>query len=229
MSNKREEIADKIRALRAKASNVASTEAEAAQAAAMIAKLLSRYDMTEDDVRDYDDDKAGAVQGATDEKMHPVLGACWSGICKLTETEAYKNLRGRLCFVGMEHDVEMALYLGEIITSAADRALKAGFPKATAHQKASFYAGFGAALKEKLVELAGQRQAAKTATGTAIVVRKDQLVRSFLSEAGLKLGKGKGRSTRADAAFYQAGRTVGGAMNLNRPLGTTSSTNQRLK
>lgn len=221
--NNRETIAEKIRALRAKASNVASTEAEAAQAAAMIAKLLAKYDLSEEDVKDYEGKDAEALQAETEDRMHPVLAYCWRGICELTETQAYKNRDGRLCFIGMEHEIEMALYLSEIISSACDRALKAGFPKASRVQRSSFIMGFGHALDTKLKELAKERQSAKTATGTAIVVRKGELVKDFMDRAGLNLTASRTRYTKADMGYFQAGATVGKALNLNRPLGSSGS------
>lgn len=215
---KREDIAEKIRALRAKASNVASTEAEAAQAAAMIAKLLAKHDMTEDDIREYQEPGTVAVQGSTEGRLHPTLRYCWQGITELTETEAYLDRNDVLQYIGMEHDVEMALYLSEIIVSASIRALKAGFPKASTVQRNSFFAGFGNALKDKLIELAKGRRAAKTSTGTAIVVVKNALVDQFKKEAGLSLAKTRSRGSRVDGAYYEAGKQVGARLNLNRPI-----------
>lgn len=215
----RKALVEKIRALRAKASNVASTEAEAKQAAAMVAKLLTRYDMTEQDLGDYDEGKAAAVQGEMLDAMPEVLKWSWAGIVALTETKAYLGANRRLCFIGMEPDVEMALYLSEIIESACARALKAGFKGADAMQRRSFQAGFGASVKEKLKELAEERKAAKTATGTAIVIRKGDLVSAFEKDAGLKLGRSsRGRGSKVDVEYFMAGKQVGRALNVSRPI-----------
>lgn len=215
----RKAIAEKVRALRAKAADVASTEAEAMQAAAMVAKLLARYDLSEQDVADYDPGKAAAVQGELADAMSVVLSCSWSGITALTETSAYLGANRRLCFIGMEPDVEMALYLSEVIEGACARAIKAGFKGANAKQRKSFQMGFGSSVKAKLMQLAEERKAAKTATGTAIVIRKGDLVKAFEAEAGLNLGRGRrSRASWVDARYYEAGRTVGKSLNVGRPL-----------
>lgn len=220
MTTKRESIAEKIRALRAKAVNIASTESEAAEAAAMIAKLLAKHDMTEDDIREYRQEGTEAVQASTEGRLHMTLRYCWCGVTALTETDAYVDRNGAMTFIGMEHDVEMALYLAEIIVSASVRAVAAGFPKATKLQRESFFMGFGSALEKRLHELAHDRKQAKTETGTAIVVVKGGLIETFKKEAGLALRTTRSRGRQADAGYVAAGKAVGGSMNLNRPLGS---------
>lgn len=220
-------IIEKIRNLRAKAADAAATEAEAEQAAAMAARLLAKYDINECDLQQTDSSNRGTVGAYQTHKnsLHVTLVYCAIGIAELTETKAYKT-GGRLNFVGTGPDVEMGLYLAEMIRGAADRAWKTyrintmqGARSASDmnRRRRSFLMGFGVRLNERLKELAEERKASR-GTGTDLVVVKDEIIKSVLEQAGIKLRAARARSSRVNSDSFGAGRAAGGQVNLNRPL-----------
>ncbi|MDO5647383.1 DUF2786 domain-containing protein [Paracoccus sp. (in: a-proteobacteria)] len=215
-----DKIAARIRALRAKANDSAASESEASTAAAMAARLLTQFDLTEADLSEYKTTAAGRQT----HRYHEALASCWAGIAALTETKPYKQGLD-IHFVGLPHDVEMALFLSSTITAAAKRSWDV-VRKATggaAKERQSYYWGFSSRLNERLKELAQQRHIAKTDTGTAITLRKSDLVAEWFKERGITLHKQRRGQRHADPNAYNAGRKVADGLNLNRPLGQTKN------
>lgn len=234
-------IAARIRALRAKAADEASSMAEAMGAAAHAAKLLAKYDLTEAQIAADDSNDAAAVAGGfgvNRSKLHDVLHIVWSGIAQLTETKSYRD-GGTLRFVGMPQDVEMAIYLSEMLTAASDRmwqdyrkkhvAPKGRGRSFSMYHRRGFMRGFGTEINARLVELATQRkkdveqQVGKSA-GTALVVRKQDLIKTKMDDMGLNLRKTSRRvrvgSDESHAYGSRAARTV----NLGRPVEGANTT-----
>jgi hypothetical protein len=230
MATHRDDILEKIRNLRAKASNAASTEAEAQTAAMMAAKLLQKHDVKETEL---EIQQEGAAHKKAEHKakvMPEILHYCARGIERLTETKVYAE-GIQLCYIGTPHDVEMALYLTEMLVGASKRAWidaaeatgKTDF-KALTIARLSFYRGFGTRVSDRLIDMANERAEARmkargTATGSALVVVKSALIEAKMKEMGLTLVPGKAREFGAlDPAAYQMGAGAGDRVNLNRPV-----------
>ena len=228
-------IIERIRNLRAKAADAAASEAEANQAAAMAAKLLSKYDLEECDLNSTDSSNRGTVGGYQTHKrdIHTALRQCAGAIAKLTETSAYRE-DGTLKFIGTGPDVEMALYLVEMIRGAADRSWKdhrklhgSSMGRAEMNRRRkSFMIGFGERLAERIRELAKERQRQReTHTGTDLVVIKKDIIEATKQELGLRLSKPRRRASHINMHSYAAGQMAGDNVNLNRPVegGSTST------
>lgn len=223
-------IIEKIRNLRAKAADAAASEAEAQQAADMAAKLLSKYDLDECDLQQTDGGNRGTIGGYQTHKneLHMALRNCAVAISNLTETECYK-VGGKLNFVGTGADVEMALYLSEMIRGAADRAWTsyrknkmygARSIRDMHHKRKSFLFGFGQRLAERLNNLATERKRQReTSTGTDLVVVKDQIIKDTMADNGIVIRSPRRRGMRIDGNSQMAGRSAGDSVNLNRPVG----------
>lgn len=228
-----EDVIEKIKALRAKVSNAASTEAEVEAAAKLVAKLMMKHDVTEDLL-----DEKEKIEGAhaTTDKMKNdiefVILNCWKPIEEFTETKCYRS-DGKMNYIGLPHDVEMALYLFELITMSAKRGWLRHSAKMfdedgmtrTKGMRVSYYVGFGERMATMLKELHTERQSARSqATGTAIVVRKQDIIKGKMNEMGLKLYKRRTKSAgRVDGNAYSAGQRAASQVNLNRPFGSTKS------
>jgi len=228
-----EDILKKIRALRAKVSNAASTEAEVEAAAKLVSKLMMQHDVTEDLLKE--GNTASGVHARGQEMKNDidrVMMECWHGVQSLTETKCYQD-SGALNFIGLPHDVEMALYLVELIQMSAKRGWLAHAAKlidqdgATRTKKfrVSYYVGFGERMARMLDELDKERQNARTeATGTALVVRKNEVIKGKMKEMGLSLRKRRARATGAiNDDARKAGQAAASKVNLNRPFGGNSA------
>lgn len=231
-----ESVLHKIRALRAKAQNAASTQAEVEAAAAAAAKLMIKHDVDESQLSEIE--RSGAVEGGINTNFYrdieEVVRLIFKGIETLTETKGYRDVsdNNTFKFIGMEHDVEMALYLMEMITQSAKRSWNSfvqqrfeegkSTPK---HLRPSFYQGFGRAIREKLDELTEERLNARSqAVGTALVVRKQDAIKDKMKEMGLKLRKARaGKGRYIDPTAHSAGMQKAATVNLNRPFSGNSA------
>lgn len=229
-----ESILNKIRALRAKVADAAATEAEVEAAAAAITKLMTRYDLDESDL---------VERRATASAMHArthwhknsqelVIEGCWQGIEDLTETKLYNevNREGRKTakrynFVGDAPDVEMALYLHEMLVMSARRAwavyladlVENGGVRSKGSRE-DFYTSFGVRIGKRLHELARERRGARS-TGTELVVVKDQIIKAKMKEMGVVIRKSRAQGHRVrDLNAAHAAEGAADRVNLNRPF-----------
>lgn len=229
MTPERKTLIERIRAMQAKAENEASTESEAIQAAAMAARLMSKHEVT--------DEELSVIEGGGDgiqmqrvnhgtKKMHFALRFAAHGIEILTETKGYvgTNWVGeqRLVFTGLDRDAEMAVYLSLVIKGAADRAWKTHAKKRSFRNRSmsrkSFLIGFGERIKERLIEMAHERKEARSSSGTALVVRKDALIEAHLTEQDIIIQATKSRKMTVNGN-YDHGANAANDMNLSRPIG----------
>lgn len=229
MTPERKTLVERIRAMQAKAENEASTEAEAIQAAAMAARLMSKHEVTDEELSIIEASGDGIQMQRVNhgtKKMHFALKYAAHGIEILTETKGYVGTNWvdeqRLVFTGLDSDVEMAVYLSLVIKGAADRAWKAHAKRRTfsnrARSRKSFLIGFGWRIKERLIELSQERKEARSASGTALVVRKDALIEAHLAEQEVNIQSSRSRPTTIDGN-YDHGANAANDVNLSRPLG----------
>ncbi len=237
MSN--ESIIKKIKALRAKVSNAASTEAEVEAAAKIAAKLMLEHDIAESLLQGEGIELKATRGGTSSAFMNDLDWAiyfCTNSIGAYTETRNYKDRDGTYKYVGMSHDVEMALYLTELVTMSAKKGwlryaatlLRDGTEK-TRFARKGFYVGFSQACAKILTEMKQERefaraeQARTSGTGTGIVLHKSNLIKAALKEMGLSLRKGSGTMGHVNGDAMNAGRKTAESINFNRPFAGNKS------
>lgn len=227
-------IIEKIRNLRAKAADAAATEAEAMQAAEMAARLLMKHEISEDDLAAAEAGASGAA-GVTSEGFDSgkrsvplVLQGTAGGIAAMTQTRAYMD-GGSVKYVGLDADVEMAMYLTELIKGAFDRVWMAyrkdhmspGMSRReqNAHRN-GVTVGFANALTTRMQDMAAERRAAQKTgqTGSALVVRKEDLIADFMRGEGIALHQPRRASRRCNGDAESYGRDAGRSVNLGRPV-----------
>lgn len=222
----RNEIIEKIRAMRAKASDAAATEAEAMQAAAMAAKMMAKHEISEADLRKLEREGDGITTDGIDKgrrNLHPTVKFCANAVADLTETKGWRKA-GEVVFAGLDQDVEFALYLMELIRGAAERAWSDYRKEDPEHAREngvrkSYLIGFGVRCAERLRELAEERRAARhEAGGTALVVRKDALIKRHLADNNVRIERTRARKTSVNSDVYRSGRTAAARLNLSRPV-----------
>lgn len=228
-----DDIINKIKALRAKVNNAASTEAEVEAAARMVAKLMMQHDVSEDLLAEkVAPEGVHSKTDALKNDVEFVVERCWHGLEQFTETKTYRT-GNTYNYIGLPHDVEMALYLFELITMSAKRGWLRHSAKMfdedgvmrTKGARASYYIGFGECMATMLQELHENRiKARPISTGTSIVIRKQDIIKDKMKEMGLALRKGRSKTVgHLDSNAYGAGQNAASKVNLNRPFGANKS------
>lgn len=228
-------IIEKIRALRARTETAGCTEDEAMEAASMIARLMSKYDLTDEDVTAAEETGAGvgtADLGQTTKHRDKSLDYVAGAIARLTETKIVvtstksggRTTQSAFRVYGMDADREMATYLMEVVRGAASRGWhdhsKATGQTSTAARN-SFRLGVCVRVAARINEVAQERederkaQQAATHTGSALVIRKADLIRSIMP-GGIRTHRTRARSV--DGAAYSAGQAYGNNVGLGRPV-----------
>lgn len=226
-----ETIIEKIRALRAKASDSAATEAEAMAAAQMAAKLLERYDIEEAAVAEKVERSCGEATARQRAALHPVTELTAAAIGRMTQTKPLRWLAkgspGRIVFYGAPVDVEMAVYLSDMLTSAGERTMISALadqPKRARSSRSQiasfrdgFYGGFSERLCDRLSQLARDRETAASGSRD-VAISKRAVIESYLREASVAFQPGDVRNLRGSQSGAMAGQAAGSTINLGRPL-----------
>lgn len=237
----RDDVIARIMALRARARDAGSSEAEVEASARIAARIIAEHNVTEDELRERGTDGIGeALHNKGRSEAHPALKACAFQIGQLTQTMGL-YAGGQHKFVGQPEDVAFAVYLCELVQGASERAYKAHRAETDANPilrpsaksraarrsyRTHFLFSFGGAVAIRMNRMVRERKEARhSATGTDLVVVKSELIQSYLDEKypWLKDDKGKGPiapkpKRMADFFAGAAGRAAGEDLNLNRPL-----------
>src|SRR3981189_322865 len=189
----------RIQGLRSKTTDNGCTEAEALLAAAKVAELLDRYDLSLTDV-EIRDARCERREYETYRKKRIPLDACVGAIANFCDCQVWreKNQAGeaRYVFFGLSSDIEVAHYLTELIDNAVRSEL--GRYKTTSdyqqfrHQErhvanASFALGMVASIADKLTAMKAARDEVNNRTGRDLVVLKAAVVDTELKKLGVKL------------------------------------------
>lgn len=201
-------------------------EIEAARKQA--AKLMVKFDLTEEDVLREDRDMSTWFREVG---RHQWLVARWvsPAIEELTCTRYFyssirantggRSDRKRTTFMGYRPDVEQAEWLLDTIIEAGNQAVSGA---KTDKARSDLMTGFAMIVSQRIRELAAEvnKGRAAVATGTDLVVVKMALVDQFLEEQGIKLvdGKGRGRGVQ-DLDAFARGMDAGAKVSLSRPVG----------
>lgn len=223
----------RIQGLRAKTTDNGCTEAEALSAAAKVAELLDRHDLSLTDVeireapcerRDYE----------THRNKRIPLDDCIGAIADFCDCRVWreKNPAGeaRYVFFGLRSDVEAAHYLTELIDIAVRSEL--GRYKTTAdyqrflHKErhmanASFTLGMVASIAAKLTAMKAQRDQANHGAGRDLVVLKASVVDAELDRLDLKLEAVRRPTRLVSPEAYDAGGAAGAAFAISRAIRET--------
>lgn len=215
-----------IHELRKKTEDNGCTEEEALSAAKTIGELLEKYDleMDETDVRE----DASACRKIEVFAADDYAGSLITGIGRFCTLVVYsisgEGHAGKYTMFGTPQDLEMGEYLYEICAFAMDDGWqdymdRHGYSLA---KRASFRAGFASRVYRRLMDMKSERDRRQTSTSTALVVLKDQLVKSEFGKLGISLSKRAGTQAR-DGHAYNEGAAAGGRVNLERPVSGPAS------
>lgn len=217
----------RIQALRAKTIDNGCTEEEALSAAAKVAELLDRYDLSLTDV----ELRAAPCERRvyeTHRKKRIPLDDCIGAIAHFCDCRVWreKNAAGESSYVffGLRPDIEVAHYLTELIDSAVRAGL--GRFKTSAeygrfrHQErhlanASFALGMVASIADKLMALKVSRDDINQSTGRGLVVLKTSVVDAEFDKLDMKLRTVRSNGRMVSTMAYEAGGAAGQSVAIN--------------
>lgn len=220
-------IIAKIKALRARAADAASSEAEAAKAAAVADKLMREHNisLSELDVRA---EGVGKVFWNPDARMRGPETFAAKKVADALGIECWCEA-GRIAFLGSPADVEVALYYMDLCSNAAEAGVRA-FRKTDDYARllrqfsprkigADFRKGVCSRLGQRIADQIYAEQT-PVATGTGIVLVKDALIRAWLEENDMRFKKA--RATRVGGAWHN-GRAHAEGVGIGRGVGVQRS------
>ena len=225
-----DKLKTRIQGLRAKTIDNGCTEGEALAAAAKVAELLDRYDLSLSDV-EIREAPCERREYETHRKKRIPLDDCIGAIADFCDCRVWreKNPAGeaRYVFFGLRSDIEVAYYLTELIDSAVRAEL--GRYKTTSdyqrfrHQErhlanASFALGMVASIADKLMAMKAGRDKANHDSGRDLVVLKAAVVDSELEKLGLALRTAARAGRMVAPMAYEAGGAAGASLAINPGL-----------
>lgn len=227
----------KIRALIAKSTNNGASENEAMVAMKKVGELLQQFNLSMTDVSEVR--KEACIEGTynTGSKHVGVETSVAVAIGKMTGTRVWM-VRGTkeivLHYFGLETDVEMAIYLTDIIANSYDTEFDlfkqtSTYINFTGHRRVvqtNFQKGFKNRIYSRIMEQVNeQKYSVFNTTGTdLVVVEKEKYVEEEFAKMGMKLRTTKTYNrSRFHSGAYSSGINAGDKVNLNRPI--TSSSN----
>lgn len=235
----RTSIIERIRKLQKMTLAAGCTENEAANAAALVAKLIAENNIGMDELR-LRRDATGCIKDchvelrgsehdwvAIGKTLARTFGTrCWYS----TDYEDVLELGFctptlRLWFFGLPADVEACVTIATICSYAVSTASGAftvtqrGRGKGKAQACREFRFGMIARLAERITEL---RPTIEASTGTALVVVKTQLVNEEFLKLGMRLRTVARPTINTSSAAYASGRTAGSRVDLGRGKVPTS-------
>lgn len=230
MSTRLDGLKSRIQALRAKTVDNGCTESEAMSAAAKVAELLDRHDLSLSDV-EIREAACEKREFETFRKKRVPLDGCAGAIARFCDCRVWreKNADGeaRYVFFGLRSDVEVAHYLTELIDGAVRNEL-GRYKTSKAYQRfrhnerhlanSSFAFGMVNSIAEKLVAMKDARDAANAGTGRTLVVVKTAVVDAELDKLKLNLRTSRASSRMVSPDAFEAGNAAGASLAINPAL-----------
>ena len=225
-----DKLRTRIQGLRAKTIDNGCTEGEALAAAAKVAELLDRYDLSLTDV-EIREAPCERLAYETHRKKRIPLDDCIGAIAEFCDCRVWREKNpageGRYVFFGLRSDVEVAHYLTEVIDTAVRTELgryKTGSEyQRFRHQErhmanASFALGMVGSIADRLMAMKAARDEVNHSTGRGLVVLKAAVVDAELEKLDLKLRTVHRASRLVSPMAYDAGGEAGASFAVNPGL-----------
>lgn len=221
----------RIQGLRAKTTENGCTEAEALSAAAKVAELLDRHDLSLTDV-EIRDSPCERREYETHRNKRIPLDGCIGAIATFCDCRVWREKtpagEARYVFFGLRSDVEVAHYLTELIDLAVRSEL--GRYKTSADYKrfrhqdrhlanASFALGMVTSISAKLTAMKAQRDQANNGAGRDLVVLKASVVEAELDRLNLQLRTVRRTTRNVSPEAYDAGGAAGASLAIHPTIG----------
>jgi hypothetical protein len=225
-----DKLRTRIQALRAKTIDNGCTEGEALSAAAKVAELLDRHDLSLSDV-EIRATPCEELAYETHRKKRIPLDDCIGVIAEFCDCRVWREKNrageGRYVFFGLRSDIEVAHYLTEVIDTAVRTEL-GRYKTSTEYQRfrhqerhlanASFALGMVVSIADKLAAMKAVRDEVDRGTGRGLVVLKTAVVDTELAKLDLKLRTVQRAGRMVSPMAYDAGGEAGASLAINPGL-----------
>jgi hypothetical protein len=229
-----DKLRTRIQGLRAKTTDNGCTESEALSAAAKVAELLDRYDLSLSDV-EIREAPCERREYETHRNKRIPLDDCIGAIANFCDCRVWreKNATGdaRYVFFGLRSDIEAAHCLTELIDIAV-RSELGRYKTSTGYQRfrhkerhvanASFTLGMVASIADKLNAMKAGRDQAHNGAGRDLVVLKSAVVEAELDKLDLKLRTVHRPARMVSPEAYEVGGAAGAALAIDPGFRETS-------
>jgi hypothetical protein len=213
-----------VQSLRQRTVERGCTEAEAMAAAAKLADLLARHDLTLDEIQ-VRGSRCEAAAVSTGRRRRAPIDSCMASIAAFCDCRAWEELGDagdlRHVFFGLRADVEGARLLNDLVGAAFDSetavfrrtrtwlALTGGDRRMAAN---SFQVGLASGIGGRLDALRRARtDGVPRTSGFDLVAAKHSVIDEELERLGLAFATRPGRRRRVHGEAYAAGRAAGEA------------------
>lgn len=233
-----DKIRGKIAALLSKTEANGASEAEAATAMNVAAKLMAEYGVTLNDIRDNNAAARDFIKrhfNAGSKNLSVVDKFVAMAISVYTDTKVWNSkefdglkagsaakYKSNLMFYGYSVDVELAYYIYKICDSAVENEWKkfsVSLPKgARGGARITFQLGMALRLRDRLISM--KRTNVEETNGTSLVVIKSQMVNAAFEEEinpKFKKSNNQGVKYRKNQVF-EAGKKAGDSVQFNRAV-----------
>jgi hypothetical protein len=225
MTQERESLIAKIKALLSKTIEAGCTEGEALAALQKAQAMMDVYDVSDEELQLTKEEKATA-QVYHERDPYGVKRGLAYAVHKFTGTQGW-TYRGeeKRATCGLPADIEFAEWLLGALAEFVKREYvrfaitsAAGEGKERRAAMRNFIQGCTLRISERLIELAKPPQQ-QTANSRALVVTKQAAIDEYLKAADINLGRSRASTfSIRDHAAYEAGRGAGERASFGRPV-----------
>ncbi|MDO8605649.1 MAG: DUF2786 domain-containing protein [Phaeospirillum sp.] len=232
MATDLDKLKTRLQALRAKTITNGCTEEEALAAAAKVAELLDRHDLSLSDLEIREEQcERSAIE--TNRKQRQPISACIPAIAEYCDCKVWREKdetgRIRYVFFGLRPSIEMAHYVHDVISSAMRTAWEgyAGaqrFIRYANDEKGSFLFGMAVSIADKLTAMKAERdEANRASSGRDLVVIRHAIVEAEFTRLDLNLRRARASGKKVAAGAFEAGQAAGQSLALHPGIGPTKT------
>jgi uncharacterized protein DUF2786 len=226
-----DKLRSRIQALRAKTIDNGCTEDEALSAAAKVAELLDRHDLSLSDV-ELREERCERAEFAAGRRKRIPIDQCVGAVAEFCDCRVWreKTLSGeqRYVFFGLRADVAVAHYLTELIDGAV-RSELGRFKTSREYLRfrhnerhmanSSFALGMVISIAAKLTAMKAERDGVNRSNGRDLVIVKSAIVAEEMARLDLNLRTVRTTKRFVSATAFDAGSAAGSALAVNPGIG----------
>ena len=232
MTTDLDKLKTRLQGLRAKTMANGCTEEEALAAAAKVAELLDRHDLSLSDLELRAElCEQSAIE--TNRKQRQPISACIPAIAEYCDCKVWMEKddtrKIRYVFFGQRPSIEMAHYVHDVIAAAMQSAWERytrsqRFIRYADDEKGSFLFGMAVSIAGKLTAMKTERdEANRVHSGRDLVVVRHAVVEAEFAKLDLNLKRGRSSGKKVAAGAFEAGQAAGQAVNLHPAVGRAKS------
>lgn len=232
MTTDLEKLKNRLQALRAKTVSNGCTEEEALAAAAKVAELLDRHDLSLSDL-EIREEQCEQSAISTNRKQRQPISACVPAIAEYCDCKVWreKDADGRIRYVffGLRPSIEMAHYVYDVIAVTMQNAWEQyarnqRFIRYGHDEKGSFLFGMAVSIADKLISMKSERdEAIRISSGRDLVVIRHAVVDSEFAKLDLNLRRGRASGKKVAAGAFEAGQAAGQNITIHPGVGAQGS------